>query len=87
MDDKFDDWEKLGFIKASEHRKKILLSLRDNPKTPKELVKETGFYISHISYDLRELSESGFIECKTPNLKKGKLFSLTELGKKIVEKL
>lgn len=77
------DWELIGFIKASNYRKKIILSLDKNNKMPKELRKELGIYITHISSTLKELSEKNLVICLTPNLRKGRIFSLTKIGKEI----
>lgn len=79
------DWNLIGFIKASEYRKKVILALKKGNKTPKELRNELGYYMSHISHTLRELSEKNLVVCLTPNLYKGKIYALTELGNKIIK--
>ena len=81
------NWNLIGFIKASEYRQKILLELNKGYKTPKELKIKTGYYMSHISHTLKELSEKGIVVCLTPELYRGKIYSLTELGKTIISQL
>lgn len=77
------DWYLIGYIKASKYRSDILISLNKKEKTPKELKNELGIHLSHISTTLKNLKEKQLVVCLTPDLKKGKIFSLTEKGLKI----
>jgi len=81
------DWNLIGFVKASSYRSQIMISLKKKNKTPKELKNELGFYISHISSTLNQLISKGLVVCLTPQLKKGKIFALTELGINIINQL
>ena len=79
-------WELIGKINASSYRKKILIILQD-PKTPSQLEKETKIKFSHVSRALTELTENKLIECLTPNLRKNKIYKITNLGHKILKSL
>ena len=81
------DWKILGYLAASKYRMKIIQSLVDKPKTPKELARELGLYISHVSSTLSDLSEKGIIECLNPSQKKGRFFTLTDIGKELEKEL
>jgi len=81
------DWNLIGFIKASKYRMKILFALKNNKKTTKELTDMTGFYISHVSKTLKELLNKKLITCLTPNLKKGKIYSITDLGTDVLDEI
>jgi len=81
------DWPKYGYTLASEYRSKIVLTLTDRPKTPKQIANETGLYLSHVSSTLSDLCEKGIVRCLTPALRRGKIFELTEDGKQIAKKL
>ena len=76
-------WELIGKIKSSEWRFKVLKILKENMKTPSELSKEADISSSHISEVIKNLKEMRLIECKTPNLRKGKIYCITKLGKDI----
>ena len=76
----------LMFILKSEIRFHIILSLKDNPKSPLELTSKK-FYMSHISSNLKNLVEKGYIECITPQTRKNKKFALTNKSKEIIKKL
>lgn len=81
------DWDKYGFVNASKYRKNIVISLRDKPKTPKEIKEETDYYLSHVSNTLKELSEEEVVKCLTENRKKGRIYALTDLGEEIAEQI
>jgi predicted transcriptional regulator len=77
----------LGFVLASDYRKKIMLSLQDRPSTPSIISEKTSLYPSHVSLTLSELVEKKLVVCLTPKLRKGRLYELTSEGKKIVKNL
>lgn len=81
------DWGKYGHVIASEYRKKIIMSLAKGPKTPKQISDDTELYLSHVSHVIKDLVKIGVIECLTPNLRRGKVFSLSEEGKEIADQL
>ena len=81
------DWGKYGHVIASEYRKKIVMSLARGPKTPKQISEDTKLYLSHVSYVLRDLMKKEVVRCLTPNLRRGKLFTLSKDGKEIADQL
>lgn len=76
-------WEVKGKLKASTYKLKVLKLLNKEPKTPRDLEKETNIKISHISKTLKDLVKLRLIECKTPNLRQGKYYGILPLGKKL----
>ena len=74
------------YILKSEIRFHIILSLTDYPKTPKDLTNK-HFYISHISSNLKDLVEKNYVICITPNLRKNKMFTLTDKSITLIENL
>ncbi len=82
-----DDSYTLGFVLASEYRKKVMLALHDKVSTPSAIAGKTKIYPSHISNTLSELVEKKLVVCLTPKLKKGRLYELTASGKKILKDL
>ena len=74
----------LMYILKSEIRLHIILSLNEFPKSPKELTNK-NFYISHISSNLKDLTEKGYIVCITPNIRKNKKFALTNKSKLLLD--
>ena len=77
------NWEKIGYVLAGKYRIQDLLSLNERPMTPKEISRRTNLYLSHVSLTIKELTKSGLVECLTPNLRRGRIYSLTSMGKSI----
>ena len=82
-----DDSYTLGFVLASEYRKKVMLALQDKVSTPSIISEKTKIYPSHISNTLSELVEKNMVECLTPKLRKGKLYQLTKEGFKLINQI
>ena len=82
-----DKWELIGKIKSSDWRLRVLKILDKEMKMPSELSKEANISSSHISEVIRELEKMKIIECKNPNLRKGKIYSITKLGKDILKEI
>lgn len=81
------NWEKFGYVASSKYRRNIVLSLVNNHKMPKELAEYTGMYISHVSSTLTELNKKNIVKCINPEMRKGKIYILTEVGKEILTEL
>ena len=81
------DVEEYAWVKASDYRERVLLSLADKPRPPKEIAEETGYYLSHVSNTLSDLEDHGLAECLTPERRKGRLWSATDEGDDIIDDL
>ena len=76
----------ISIIKNSEYRKKILLSLVDiNYLTPSEIAEKTKLRLNHVSNFLKDLKDNNLIICLNDNEKRGRLYQITELGKKVAK--
>lgn len=82
--EKVTKWEDVSFVISSEYRFKVLKKL-DAPKTPSKISKEIEINKTHISRALSELESKNIVKCLTPDAKKGKLFIISDYGKKILE--
>lgn len=81
------NWNKTGFVIASKSRSSVVQLLAKGPSTPKAISEETGLYLSHVSNALKELTKEEIVTCLTPDLRKGRLYSLTDIGKTIAEQI
>ena len=54
---------------------------------PKEIAERSGIKVNHVSKVLSELRNKELIELLNPEVKKGRLYRLTDAGKNIVDKL
>jgi len=77
----------IGYVLASEYRKKVVLVLKDKPLTPVMIAEKTSLHASHISNTLSELTKENIVVCLTPKLRKGRLYDLTKDGRNLLENL
>jgi DNA-binding MarR family transcriptional regulator len=75
----------LKLLKTSENRLKIL-NILNNGKvlTPTEIAKETGIIVNHISGFLKEFKDNKLVVCLNEEDKRGRLYQITESGKKVL---
>ena len=74
----------ISLLKNSEYRKKILKSLSNvNYLTPSEIAEKTKLRLNHVSNFLKDLKDNKLIVCLNDHEKRGRLYQLTELGKKV----
>lgn len=81
------DWKKYGYVLSSTYRQKIVSSLKESPKTPKQISLKTKLHLSHVSSTLKDLVSNNIAECLTPDLRKGKVYGLTKDGKEVADKI
>ncbi len=80
------NWKRYGFVMAGDLRKKII-KLLGEPKTPTQLKDIIKTQDSAIARCLRDLEKEKIIKCINSDVRKGKLFGLTENGKEIRRKI
>ena len=83
-DDTLKIW---SYINISSYRVKTVKALKDEVLMPTQIAKDAGIRTNHISKVLSELKEAGIAECINPEVRKGKLYRLTDLGEEIVKEL
>ena len=62
-------------------------SLDGNVKIPSEIANDTEIFQNHISNTLRQLKEHELIECINPEVRKGRLYRLTDKGNELVKNI
>ena len=77
----------IEYIEKSQYRRKVLKTLANDTKIPSQIAKDTGIVQNHISNTLRQLKEHELVECINPEVRKGRLYRLTENGEEIVDKI
>ena len=77
----------VDYVKRSQYRSKILKSLADDVKMPSQIARDTGIVQNHISNSLRQLKEHELVECINPEVRKGRLYRLTDEGKNVVKEI
>lgn len=82
--------ELISYVKRAKNRQNVLLAI-DHLTMPSDIVRKLfGKWSSSryviVSRALAELTEKGLVKVENPNAKIGRLYSLTILGKMIVQK-
>jgi len=76
----------ISLLKNSEYRKKILESLSNaNYLTPSEISENTKIRLNHVSNFLKDLKDNKLIICLNEGEKRGRLYQITDLGKRVVK--
>jgi predicted transcriptional regulator len=75
----------LKLLKTSENRLKIL-NILNNGKvlTPTEIAKKTEIVVNHVSTFLKEFKDNKLVVCLNEDEKRGRLYQITESGKKVL---
>jgi DNA-binding MarR family transcriptional regulator len=82
-------WDDLGFLKANKLSRKIIRFLESikGPVTPLEISKATDIARSNVSTQLIELRKRNLVVCLNPKARKGRLYTVTDKGRKILKNI
>ena len=70
-------------MQISKYRTKTIKSLEGEVLIPSQIAKNSGIRTNHISKVLSELKAHELVECINPEVRKGRLYRLTEKGKTV----
>jgi len=79
--------DQLSYVKASKHRKNVLLAIDNNILLSSEISKKSNISPAHTSRALRGLQDNKLVLCLNKEKTRGRLFITTDLGKRILEYL
>ncbi len=77
----------ISYVNISKYRAKVMKSLDGEVLIPSQIAKNSGIRTNHISKVLGELRAHELVECINPEVRKGRLYRLTEKGEDIVDKI
>ena len=77
----------IRYIEKSTYRYRVFKTIGRGVKMPKEIADESGILQNHISNVLRQLKDKELAECLNPNMKKGRLYRLSEKGLYFLDKV
>ena len=78
-------WDLIGFIKASQTRYNTLKALETDFLMPTEISQHTGIRTSQVSGALQEMKKRNLVECKNEQLRKGRIYQITDKGRELLE--
>ena len=77
----------ISYVQISKYRTKVMKALEDDVKIPTAIANDSGIRTNHISKVLSELKAHELVECINPEVRKGRLYRLTDKGEKVAENL
>ena len=77
----------ISYVKISQYRTKVMKSLDEDVLIPTQIAKNSDIRPNHISKVLAELRAHELVECINPEVRKGRLYRLTDKGEDIVKNL
>lgn len=77
----------ISYVQISTYRTKVMKSLEEDVKIPTAIAKDSGIKTNHISKVLSELKEHELVECINPEVRKGRLYRLTDKGCNVIENI
>ncbi len=80
------DTSKYSWVKRGKQRKNII-RVMDEPDTPTDIAKKSGYSLNNTSRVLREFRKKGIAKLLNPKDKTGRLYELNQSGKIIRDKL
>lgn len=75
----------ISLLKSSKYRQKIVRFIGDKTITPKEIADGVDVRINHVSMFLRDLKKNKLVKCLNEQDKRGRLYQLTTIGKKVLK--
>ena len=79
--------DKVKYVNRSSYRVKVIRYLEKDVMMPTEIAEDSGILPNHISNVLRQLKEKELVECINPEVRKGRLYRLSDEGLDILDKL
>ena len=77
----------ISYVEISSYRKKVMKSLDGEVLIPTQIARNSEIRPNHISKVLSELKAHELVECINPEVRKGRLYRLTDKGDEIVKNL
>lgn len=77
----------MSYVQISKYRTKTMKALEGTAKIPSAIARDSGIRTNHISKVLSELKAHELVECINPEVRKGRLYRLTDKGDEIVKNL
>ena len=77
----------ISYVQISSYRKKVMKSLDGEVLIPTQIARNSEIRPNHISKVLAELRAHELVECINPEVRKGRLYRLTDKGEKVTKNL
>ncbi len=75
------------YVLRSSYRVRTLEAIGDDVMMPHQIAQKSNILKNHISKTLRQLREHGLVELINPEMPRGRLYRLTDEGKKVLKEI
>lgn len=79
--------KEISYVNISKYRTKVMKSLDGEVLIPTQIARNSGIRTNHISKVLGELKAHELVECINPEVRKGRLYRLTDKGDELVKNI
>ena len=79
--------KEISYVEISSYRKKVMKSLDGEVLIPTQIARNSEIRPNHISKVLAELKAHELVECINPEVRKGRLYRLTDKCEEIIENM
>lgn len=69
------------YVETSTYRLRVMKSMEGTPKTPTNIARDSKIRPNHTSNTLKQLKSKKLVECMNEDMRKGRLYRLTDAGK------
>lgn len=73
------------FFASDERNRLIFVILEKGPKTVREIATKLGKTSQYCNYTVKRLEKIGIVECINPEVRTGKIYSISDAGQKLIE--
>ena len=77
----------ISYVNISKYRTKVMKSLDGEVLIPTQIAKNSGIRTNHISKVLSELKARELVECINPEVRKCRLYRLTDKGEEVTKNI
>ena len=77
----------ISYVNISKYRTKVMKSLDGEVLIPTQIARNSGIRTNHISKVLSELKAHELVECINPEVRKGRLYRLTDKGEEVTKNI
>ncbi|MBR2556787.1 MAG: transcriptional regulator [Methanobrevibacter sp.] len=77
----------ISYVNISKYRTKVMKSLDGEVLIPTQIARNAGIRTNHISKVLSELKAHELVECINPEVRKGRLYRLTNKGEEVTKNI
>ena len=79
--------KEMSYVNISKYRTKVMKSLDGEVLIPTQIARNSGIRTNHISKVLSELKAHELVECINPEVRKGRLYRLTDKGEEVTKNI